>query len=43
VDETARRHGAGVAEETSTGKEVYSGFEFETGPYREGDLPQFGS
>jgi hypothetical protein len=43
VDETATRHGAGVSEATSSGKEAYAGFEFEDGSYREGDLPSFGS
>jgi uncharacterized cupin superfamily protein len=41
VDETARRHGAGVSEATSSGKEAYAGLELENGPYREGDLPGF--
>jgi uncharacterized cupin superfamily protein len=39
VDETAIRHNAGVAEETSLGKEAYAKFELATGRYREGDLP----
>ena len=39
VDETARRHGAGVAEETSSPKEAYAGFELEHGRYRDGTLP----
>jgi uncharacterized cupin superfamily protein len=41
VDETALRHGAGAAEETSSGKEAYAGHQIESGAYREGDLPGF--
>jgi uncharacterized cupin superfamily protein len=41
VDETAQRHGAGVSEATSSGKEAYAGLEIEPGAYREGDLPVF--
>jgi hypothetical protein len=39
VDETATRHNAGVAEETSFGREAYAKFDVLTGTYREGDLP----
>jgi hypothetical protein len=40
VNETALRHGAGVEEETDTGKVAYARFPDVTErPYREGDLP----
>jgi uncharacterized cupin superfamily protein len=39
VSETARRHGAGVAEETSDPREAYAGRSIEQTAYREGSLP----
>ncbi|HEV8688012.1 MAG TPA: cupin domain-containing protein [Gaiellaceae bacterium] len=40
VDPVALAHDAGVAEETKSGKEAYARFgKYETGPYREGTLP----
>jgi mannose-6-phosphate isomerase-like protein (cupin superfamily) len=41
VDETARKYGAGVAEETTEGRLAYEGFEVTEGPFREGDLPGY--
>lgn len=46
VDPVAQRHGAGVDEETRSGKEAYSRFGegfFRRGLYREGDLPDYES
>jgi uncharacterized cupin superfamily protein len=43
VDETALRHGAGVEEEATSGKEAYVGVRWEPGPFREGTLPDFDS
>jgi uncharacterized cupin superfamily protein len=41
VDETARRHGASVAEETSVPREAYAPFgETTERAYRDGDLPE---
>jgi len=43
VSEVARKHGAGVAEETSSGRVAYAPFAPSTqGPYREGTLPDLG-
>jgi uncharacterized cupin superfamily protein len=40
VDPVALAHDAGVAEETTSGKDAYARFgKYETGPYREGTLP----
>jgi uncharacterized cupin superfamily protein len=40
VSEVAQRHGAGVEQETTTGREAYARFPPpERGPYRDGDLP----
>jgi uncharacterized cupin superfamily protein len=40
VDETAQRHGAGVAEETADAEKAYAGFpKYEWTQYREGWLP----
>jgi hypothetical protein len=41
VDETARKHRAGVAEETTDGRKAYEGVELADGAYREGDLPDY--
>ena len=39
VDESALRHGAGVEEETTSGKEAYARFpEYAPAPYRDGQL-----
>ena len=38
VDETARSHGASVAQQTSLPSEAYAGYEVVRGPYRDGDL-----
>jgi hypothetical protein len=43
VVDVARKHGAGVAEETTSGGEAYAPFARPTaGPYREGTLPGSG-
>jgi uncharacterized cupin superfamily protein len=43
VVDVARKHNAGVAKETSSGKEAYAPFPRSTeGPYREGTLPSLG-
>jgi uncharacterized cupin superfamily protein len=40
VNETARRHGAGVDRETDSGREAYARVsDPQPGPYRDGDLP----
>jgi uncharacterized cupin superfamily protein len=39
VSELAQRHGAGVAEETTSPDEAYSGFPGRAQRYRDGDLP----
>ena len=39
ADPVARKHGAGVAAETTSPKEAYAGVAFERGPYQEGWLP----
>jgi uncharacterized cupin superfamily protein len=39
ADPTAQKHGAGVAVETSLGKEAYAAFSFRHTPYEEGWLP----
>jgi uncharacterized cupin superfamily protein len=41
VDQTALRHRAGVREPTTEAKTAYAGLEVETGPYRDGDLPDY--
>ncbi len=41
VDETALRHGAGVEQEATSGKEAYVGVRWQPGPFREGSLPDF--
>jgi uncharacterized cupin superfamily protein len=41
VDETAQKHGAGVAEETTEGRVAYEGVELADGSYRDGDLPDY--
>jgi uncharacterized cupin superfamily protein len=41
VDKTARKHHAGVAEETTEGRKAYEGVEIADGAYREGDLPDY--
>ncbi|HEV8688011.1 MAG TPA: cupin domain-containing protein [Gaiellaceae bacterium] len=41
VDETALRHGAGVEQEATSGKEAYAGGGWQPGPFREGGLPDF--
>lgn len=38
VDPVAQKHSAGVAEETSNGKEAYAGIEFPKVPYKQGWL-----
>jgi hypothetical protein len=46
VDPVAQRHGAGVDEETGSGKEAYARFGegyFRRSPYGEGDLPDYES
>ena len=40
VDPVALEHGAGVAVETSSSKEAYTGLVIERGPYQEGWLPE---
>ena len=43
VDDVARKHGAGVEEETRSGKEAYAAFPRSTPqPYPDGALPSFG-
>jgi hypothetical protein len=43
VAEVARKHNAGVAKETSSGREAYAPFPQSTeGRYREGTLPGLG-
>ena len=40
VSEVARKHNAGVAEETKSGREAYASFpKSKEGPYTEGNLP----
>jgi len=38
ADPVAQKHGAGVAEETSSPKEAYAGIEFPKVPYKQGWL-----
>ena len=38
ADPVAQKHGAGVAEETSSAKEAYAGIEFPKVPYKQGWL-----
>jgi uncharacterized cupin superfamily protein len=43
VDETALRHGAGVEQEATSGKEAYAEGRWQPGPFREGSLPDYES
>jgi hypothetical protein len=43
VNETALRHGAGVEQEATSGKEAYAGGGWQPGLFREGSLPGYES